>query len=306
VISGETANTYTILAGDDGTVIKGQVRATNAAGVSSYVTTSNQVDAVNSALDPDAEAFLIAAGITDPTITDAVNDLVVGCKADGLWNKFTGLYPFVGGTASSMKFNLKNPLDTNAAFRLVFNGGYTFQSTGLLPNGTNAYANTNIKISNLTNNSTSWGFYSRTDITNDSNEIGAANGVGKGVYANLKRTAGNGGFQSTMYESGTSFASVPSSLGFFVASRVSSTSHKIYRNGVQVGSTDTATNTFDPSTSNTEITISGFNVTETGPVVGFSSRELALAFIGLGLSDTDVSNLNNLVNAFQTALSRNV
>jgi hypothetical protein len=47
VISGETANTYTILAGDDGTVIKGQVRATNAAGVSSYVTTSNQVDAVN-------------------------------------------------------------------------------------------------------------------------------------------------------------------------------------------------------------------------------------------------------------------
>jgi hypothetical protein len=45
VISGETANTYTILAGDDGTVIKGQVRATNAAGVSSYVTTSNQVDA---------------------------------------------------------------------------------------------------------------------------------------------------------------------------------------------------------------------------------------------------------------------
>jgi hypothetical protein len=47
VINGETANTYTILAGDDGTVIKGQVRATNAAGVSSYVTTSNQVDAVN-------------------------------------------------------------------------------------------------------------------------------------------------------------------------------------------------------------------------------------------------------------------
>jgi hypothetical protein len=45
VISGETANTYTILSGDDGTVIKGQVRATNAAGVSAYVTTSNQVDA---------------------------------------------------------------------------------------------------------------------------------------------------------------------------------------------------------------------------------------------------------------------
>jgi hypothetical protein len=48
VIVGETANTYTILSGDDGTVIKGQVRATNAAGPAvAYVTTSNQVDAVN-------------------------------------------------------------------------------------------------------------------------------------------------------------------------------------------------------------------------------------------------------------------
>jgi hypothetical protein len=48
VIVGETNSTYTILAGDDGKVIKGQVRGTNVAGTSAYVTTSNQVDAVNS------------------------------------------------------------------------------------------------------------------------------------------------------------------------------------------------------------------------------------------------------------------
>jgi len=47
VISGQTSNTYTIVAGDDGTVIKGEVRGTNALSTSAYVTTSNQVDAVD-------------------------------------------------------------------------------------------------------------------------------------------------------------------------------------------------------------------------------------------------------------------
>jgi hypothetical protein len=47
VISGQTSNTYTLVAGDAGTVIKGQVRATNALSTSAYVTSSNQVDAIN-------------------------------------------------------------------------------------------------------------------------------------------------------------------------------------------------------------------------------------------------------------------
>jgi hypothetical protein len=48
VISGQTSNTYTIVAGDDGTVIKGEVRGTNSLSTSAYVTSSNQVDAVDS------------------------------------------------------------------------------------------------------------------------------------------------------------------------------------------------------------------------------------------------------------------
>ena len=47
VITGQTSNTYTIVAGDDGTVIKGEVRGVNVAGASLYVATSNQVDAVD-------------------------------------------------------------------------------------------------------------------------------------------------------------------------------------------------------------------------------------------------------------------
>jgi hypothetical protein len=47
VIAGQTNNTYTIVAGDDGTVIKGEVRGVNVAGASAYVVTSNQVNAVD-------------------------------------------------------------------------------------------------------------------------------------------------------------------------------------------------------------------------------------------------------------------
>jgi len=96
--------------------------------------------------DPDAQLFFnaeAAAGVTlTTTEKDAVNQWVVDSKAANIWTKFKAIYPMVGGTATSHKFNLKNPLDTNAAFRLAFNGGWTHSSNGALPNGTNAYAST--------------------------------------------------------------------------------------------------------------------------------------------------------------------
>ena len=92
--------------------------------------------------DPDANAFLTAAGITDPTISSAICTLVKSMKADGTWAKMSAIYPMVGGTATTHKFNLKNPADTNAAFRLSFVGGWTHSANGALPNGTNAYADT--------------------------------------------------------------------------------------------------------------------------------------------------------------------
>ena len=70
------------------------------------------------AIDSDAQAFITAAGITDSTQQAAITNLVIGLKNDNLWTKMKAIYPFVGGTAASHKFNLKNPLDTNAAYRL--------------------------------------------------------------------------------------------------------------------------------------------------------------------------------------------
>ena len=71
-------------------------------------------------VDPDAQAFITAASITDPTQQSAINQLVVDLKGYSIWTKMSAIYPMVGGTASSHKFNLKDPRDLDAAFRLVF------------------------------------------------------------------------------------------------------------------------------------------------------------------------------------------
>jgi hypothetical protein len=40
-----------------------------------------------------------------------------------------------------MKYNLINPQNTDAAYRLTFNGGWSYSKSGLIGNGTNTFAN---------------------------------------------------------------------------------------------------------------------------------------------------------------------
>jgi len=116
--------------------------------------------------DADAQAFIDAAAITDVTQQSAINTLVLDLKNYGIWTKMKAVYPFVGGTATTHKWNLKDPRDLNAAFRLVFSGGWTHSSTGALPNGTNAYADTFLNENTiLTLNNEHLSYYSRTNNT---------------------------------------------------------------------------------------------------------------------------------------------
>jgi hypothetical protein len=102
-----------------------------------------------SSVDPDAQAFITAAGITNPTQQAAINTLVVDLKSDGLWTKMIAIYPLVGGTASSQKYNLKDPRDLDVAYRLTFYGGWVHDSNGITGNFTNTYADTYITNYNL-------------------------------------------------------------------------------------------------------------------------------------------------------------
>ena len=154
-------------------------------------------------IDADAQAFLTAAGITDPTITSAIDTLVVQLKADGIFTKMKAIYPFVGGTATTHKYNLKNPLDTDAAFRLVFSGGWTHSANGATPNGTNAFADTFFNPStDFVIGSTHLSYYSRTNVASVGTtkiDIGQANfATNKRLFLTLRDA-----FNNVAYSSGT-------------------------------------------------------------------------------------------------------
>jgi len=81
------------------------------------------------ALDADAEAYINAVVATGVSFSDAemgyINDWFIAAKANGYYSKYHAVYLFLGGTAAAHKFNAINPLDTDAAFRMVFTASPT-------------------------------------------------------------------------------------------------------------------------------------------------------------------------------------
>jgi hypothetical protein len=256
--------------------------------------------------EADAQAFITAAGITDTTQKNAINTLVVDLKGYSIWSKMKAIYPFVGGTASTHKWNLKDPLDTDAAFRLVFAGGVTHSSNGFLPNGTNGVANTHLSPSLLTNNNTHISVYSRTDSNGIFCDIGVSAPASTyipliGIYP---RDANN--FASRMYNynaGSTLLTANTDSRGLFISNRTSSTVLNQWKNGIKQG-TATYTNTNNVTTITQNIHLGAMNLN--GTLSQYSNRQQAFASIGDGLTDTEASNLYTLVQNYQTALSRQV
>jgi hypothetical protein len=253
--------------------------------------------------DPDAQAFITAANITNTTQQNAINTLVVSLKGYGVWTKMKAIYPFVGGTASTHKWNLKDPRDLDAAFRLVFNGGWTHSSTGALPNGTNAFADTYLIGNSVLNsiNDVHFSIYSR------SNTIQIA---GHGTYNNdnlksiviLERN-NSGLFASAIGVDNIGvIVSTTNTLGFYLSSRTSSTLLKSYKNNTILGSNTTNSNGQLPIT---KLSLAAIRTSSTLHSA-FNNRELAFSSIGDGLTDTETTNLYLAVQNYQVALSRQV
>jgi len=252
-------------------------------------------------VDPDAQAFITAASITDPTQQSAINQLVVDLKGYNVWSKMKAIYPIVGGTAATHKWNLKDPRDLDAAFRLTFTNAWTHSSTGMTPNGANTFANTFYNLStNSTTSNVSGGFYSRTNVVNGGATFGALSASLTGLAVTIKNND-----QNTYWAVNDSILTGPSNIvtdtrGLFVLNKVSLSEKRIYRNGSQIS-------TFTPSSN----TAPSLNVylgarNNNGTAGQYDTRELAFAYLGDTLTNTEVSNMYTAVQAYQTTLSRQV
>jgi hypothetical protein len=249
-------------------------------------------------IDSDAQAFLTAASITNIVQQKAVNDLVIALKGYSIWNKMKALYPVVGGTAAAHKWNLKDPRDLDAAFRLTFTAGWIHSSTGMTPNGSSDYADTFLTPSiSLSQNSTHISVYSRTNV--DSSYIVGSN-TGAPNYTNSIGLAPKSSnlFYGAVNQGAASNTANTDSKGFFLGKRTASTAIILQKNSTQTSVTVSST-----GLSTFKISLGALNA---GGSFFYGLNEIAFASIGDGLTDTEAANFYTAVQAFQTTLGRQV
>jgi hypothetical protein len=255
------------------------------------------------------ERVVQSGGTVNSAQSAATINLFTSIMSYGLWDKIYAMYPTLGGVAASHTINGRSAV---GQYDLAFNGGWTHNSDGMQPNGTNGYADTSFSsyytigdgnTSHLSiyvnlQGTTSGRIYDIGSATNGGALIGMFN-------LTAKRTVPFG--NNTLFDSGDYFdgervetTSASSASGMTVGSVRSSTDRTLYRDGSNI-----ATNT-----SNVAIKYAGsttyIGAQNTGAGVDYwSDNRYAFATIGSGLSNTDIVNLSNIINTYETALGRN-
>ncbi len=278
-----------------------------------YLNNAGYWTSFSASLDTDAQAFITAANITDSNQQSAINTLVVNLKSALLWTKMKVIYPFVGGSAFSHKFNLKDPRDDNSAFRLLFNNNWTHNSLGAKPDGISAYANTFLttpnsqflvssvhsSFYNVTNSSGGGAFPTgKTEIGSGSTNTVMSLNVGSDT--NLSMGGACGGFVSA----GVTLGSGGDPRGFVHINRVSTLLIKTIKNGVILATNSTPVSNL-PFTGDLNI---GCNYFSDGSTQRnqFSDRQAAFISFGSGLTDAESSTFYTIVQNYQTTLGRQV
>ena len=245
--------------------------------------------------DADAQAFITAAGITNTTQQGAINTLVVQLKANSLWTNMQAIYPYVGGTAASHKYNLKDPRDLDAAFRLEYRGSsVTHSANGITTTGT-GYCNTFCVPGSVLNRS--YGDYIRI-ATNDG-WSGSYIGNAFGFKVNTSPAVTAVGVNN-LQGLGNSIV-----YGYLTSSILSASSGFLFNN-----STTKFTNTSVASSPAAGVIYIGAlnqGTTSAGtPWSEYGNRTLSFTHLSNGLTSAQHSTLVTIVQAYQTTLGRNV
>ena len=251
---------------------------------------------------PLTTAWIAATLETDTTILNALNTFEASLIANGMSSDLIAYYPMVGGTATKHVYNFMN----TSLYNLTFSGGWTHSSTGALPNGTNAYADTGINASAvLTQNNSHLGFYSRTNAAVAGRvSIGAGSIPANRYHLMYLKISGLGNANAyNTSATATQFATAANtnSEGFYLSNKTSSAigGLTLDKNGLQIAANLAAITANNYP--NINVFISTYNGTNE-----FDNKECAGATIGLGLNTTKRGQLEDMVNALNTSLSRNV
>jgi hypothetical protein len=257
--------------------------------------------------DSDAQAFIDATGISGTDAT-AINTLVVDLKAAGLWTEMYALWPFVGGTSTTNKYNLINPTQYSASFR----GSQTFNSTGWFNNSTDvdngALLNFN-PITQVTNlNDFGVGYYAGNATSTGTLDFGSfiPSAGNSSTYLSADLAGGTGLYISDFYSEGdariiTANGAGGNVIGMWSIQRTADNILKAYRGGTNIA---TGTNPRTNTPVNISFALGGTTNGNDGVIGQNKDQKYQLLYMSYGLSDAQVASLNTIVTNFQTNVGR--
>ena len=241
--------------------------------------------------DADAQRFIDSSGITDITQKSAINNFVKQLKDSSLWTKFVAIYPMVGGTETTTTWNLKDPRNLDAAYRLTFIGTPVYASTGVLFPTTSDYADTHFTDALFMYNDNSISYYSGTQNTVNGYDMGCHDRISPYNEMSIYHS-GDASNWFGYYDYGPTPANTK---GLFMLSTTASNVTR-YENGAVKNSRGAA-----PVVGSTGLSILVGSVSG-APTVGM--RECALATIGNGLTDAQALMFYHIVQNFETIIGR--
>ena len=202
----------------------------------------------------------------------------------------------IGGTSTTCKYNLKDPQDTNGAYRLSFQGGWTFNSSGAKPDGASGtYANTFFTPqTGWTTTNGHMSYYSFTNTSGNFVEIGADNSSDGG--GECLTALSYGGTQYVFYGASGGGVGTANSTGFMILNK--STNTQGWRNGTKVIDTGATPSKL----SNYTLTLASENAITIGT---YRNSDRGCSFSSIGATLSDPAGFTTVINNYQTELSRN-
>ena len=253
--------------------------------------------------DADAIAYNTASGISTIQQQESVHVLVNGFKDNGLWTKIQAGWLFKGATANNQKYNIKNPQDTDAAFRLQFFGTGTYSDLGFQCNGSNAYADTKF-IPSVNQNVNSNGLTVVVGTNNTKStfavEIGSENSNTQAslIFTSLQTSNKAAGSDANSKSTRITVNNYNNASGVFTSTKQSANVNKLFRNAIILG-----TNTGGGSLPTPSVWIGKYN-SLLGPTQGYSNQRRQMAFIHEGLTDAEVQKMHEIIDASETIAGR--
>lgn len=259
---------------------------------------------MGSMIDPDAQSWrarvLANGGSASPATVRAVSNFAKATKAAGIWTKLNRINLFAGDQLAAALVPLKvgagGLTDTNTNF---VSGDYT-QAAGLTGNGTSKRLDTGALANAYSSSSRHLMVYERVRSSSIfGTSIGSEQGAGVqrwGIQCTSPTTTIV--YQSDATATSASKTSAPS--GMMVGNNQSSITSDLYINGALAGTVGVAAPT-PPALSQWV-----FALNRGGAAADISTATLAGYSIGTALTAGEIAAYYTAMQAFQTALGRQV